>query len=121
MSAERNGLRELALRVNRGDSAAAAEFVQIVEPQVVRMVRRAVRTGNSASALARRIIAETVHLMFREAGPAVDQDALIAEITRRICRSAADGLRPGWHDERNCLETVPDAGSIGSSLSRTPN
>jgi hypothetical protein len=107
MQVRRTDLRQLAARIRTGDSSAADEFYKEIEPQVVRIIRRAIRVRETNSAVARRIEAELGRLIFDGPNPApVNWGSLIQEMTNRICRATIEGIRSERGNERNALDTV---------------
>jgi hypothetical protein len=83
---EADRLHALAVRIGRGDRAAAAELRRELEPGIVRMVRRVLRTRTAASPLAERILSEVRRL--NRAG----KGAVAPRVARAICQSLVDEL-----------------------------
>jgi hypothetical protein len=96
-------LHDLVARVRQGDTLALAEWHRECKPQMVRIVRRAMRAGNGSSPLGRRVLAEARHL--EAASPAVmPRDQLVGHIARRL----SDLIVGRLPSEQAANETVPD-------------
>ncbi|MBI1916876.1 MAG: hypothetical protein HYS12_19385 [Planctomycetes bacterium] len=79
-------LDNLAARVRQGEREAANRLHQLLAPQMVRLVRRALRQGAGSSPLDERILAEAQRAL--EDNP--DQrppegEALIRQVAQRLC------------------------------------
>ena len=99
MRDDTNELRRLAERVTRGNPGAAENFLSEIEPQVVRMVRRAMRAGAADTPFNRLVAAEARALAPRDAG--TDPEELAGRIARRVCRAMIARLGP------NAARAVP--------------
>jgi hypothetical protein len=104
MKSDRPSLQVLAARIQAGDSVAAAQFLEEVRPQLIRIIRRVIRTGETGSAISRRI---TDEVRSSAATPLASvSGAVLNEISSRIGRATIEGIRSGQADSRNILETV---------------
>jgi hypothetical protein len=84
--------QDLAARVGTDDSAALARLRRELEPQMVRIVRRAIGRGNRRSALAQRI--HVTAERFSRLGPdhpAEDREWLIGQVARHMCDTLLGG------------------------------
>jgi hypothetical protein len=99
-----NNLQCLARRAQGGDAEAALSLQAELEPQMLRIVRRALRSGKQASPLTRRILAEADQAADQGANwPSGERDQLVA---RRLCDSVIGGLRPDPGIHHRMRETV---------------
>jgi hypothetical protein len=100
-----NRLQELAARAARGDADAAGELRQELEPQMVHMVRRVLRTGDAASAISRKILseAEKVAALLRDP---TDPEFLVQLVARRVCASVMRRLAAASASAGPMRETV---------------
>ena len=88
-------LQRLADRVRQDDSRAATALRKELQTQMIRMVRRVVRTGKADSPLSRRILAEAGPLSLDMLGlPAEERERHIARVARHLCESVMNKLRP---------------------------
>lgn len=86
-------LSELVRQIQKGDHAAEAQFRGALEPQLVRIVRRALCAGSSTTQLDHRILAET-HLVFWELHSEPQaREAVIRQVALRLCRSILERLQ----------------------------
>lgn len=85
-------LCDLAQRVGQGDGAAAGLLVGELEPRLVFIVRRVMRTRAPTSVLAERILSEAGRLT---GDHAVENEELIAQVARNISVALVDRLRGG--------------------------
>jgi hypothetical protein len=105
-------LHDLEARVSRGDAGAEGELLSRLEPQMVCMVRRALRSKPSASPLDRIIRAEIRRLTpWQQEQPALEERGLVRQVAQRVCAAVIDRLRPTRPDPRNIHDTIP-AGRI---------
>ena len=105
MHANRFDLWELANRVRNGDSAAAVMFLSELERQIMRMIRRQVRSGRAASEVDQRIAAAIGQLLGNDVRQlSVNRTVLLEEATHRICLATLEAIR----SSRNGMETIPD-------------
>lgn len=98
MQEEAMRLCDLAQRVGRGDGAAAGLLVGKLEPHLIFIVRRVIRTRAPTSILAERILSEAGRLT-SERPTVAESEELIIEVTRNICVALVDRLREdpdGW-------------------------
>lgn len=96
-------LCDLAERVGRGDGAAAGLLVGELEPRLVFIVRRIMRTRAPTSVLAERILSEAGRLT---GDNGVGSEELIAKVARNISVALVDRLRgnaDGWATLRDTL------------------
>ena len=95
----------LAARVTGGDGRAGSALRRRLEPQLVPIVRRAIRRDAVGTPLARRICALAREVAGGRGLPAAD-DRLVAEVARRLCESILANLRPGLPAGGPAAETV---------------
>lgn len=91
-------LRDLAQRVSRGDGTAAETLLGALEPRMVCIVRRVMRTQAPRSPLAERILLEADRLQGQQR-PVAPRGELAAQVARNVCRALLDQLRgapDGW-------------------------
>jgi hypothetical protein len=95
------------LTARKGDSRAAAELLQRLQPQVTRMIRRVMRSGATHSPFAQRVVAEVDRLKptLPNHSP-VGQEYLIGQISHRICRHAIENVQAGHASAGGFLDTV---------------
>jgi hypothetical protein len=103
MIPETSQLQELEARVSRGDTAAEGELLNRLEPQMVCMVRRAMRCRPNATPLDRLIRAEINRL---SPAQSTDDHGLAYQVARRICAAVVDRLRPKPLGIREMRDTV---------------
>jgi hypothetical protein len=93
--------QHLAGRVKASDAAAAAELQQELEPQVLRLVRSALRAGAGDSPLTQWIQREARYCLGRSWGTfAAEEERRVA---RRLCACVTHQLRT----EPTFLRTTP--------------
>jgi hypothetical protein len=108
MIPETSQLQELEARVSRGDTTAEGELLNRLEPQMVCMVRRAMRCRPNATPLYQLIRAEINRLSPAEPqGHGTDDHGLAHQVARRICAAVVDRLRPKALGIREMRDTVP--------------
>src|SRR5262249_757704 len=107
-----NQLKELETRVSRGDPSAEGELLDELEPQMVFMVRRALRTSPGDSPLDRMIRKEIDRLTPEPGqGRSLEERGLVRQIAQRVCAAMIDRLRPSPMEYRE-RDTIP-AGRVG--------
>jgi hypothetical protein len=107
MIPETSQLQELEARVSRGDTAAEGELLNRLEPQMVCMVRRAMRCRPNATPLDRLIRAEINRLSpTTPQSQGFDDRGLAYQVARRICAAVVDRLRPKPLGIREMRDTV---------------
>jgi hypothetical protein len=107
MTFQNNNLSELEARVTRGDSRAEGELLSQLEPQMVCMVRRALRSRPSQSPLDRMIRAEIRHMNQSKNLPrSPEEGGLVRQVAQRVCAAVIDRLRPHRPDPRSIQDTV---------------
>jgi len=84
-------LRILANRAGRGEQEAADQLRQLLAPQMVTIVRRALRVGQGVSALERRILAEAERVQADNPDRPLQGENLVQQVAQRVC----DGLVRG--------------------------
>jgi hypothetical protein len=96
MNREEKNLRQLAVQVSRGDTEAATEMQEHLNPLMARIIRRALRADSEKSALARRLKAG-VNDVCNGSWAQLDrgQDQFPALVSRRVCNLVVDRLRSG--------------------------
>jgi len=108
MNPTHTDLHDLEARVSRGDSRAEGELLNRLEPQMVCMVRRALRSKPSASPLDRLIRAEIRRLTpWKQEQPQLEEGGLVRQVAQRVCAAVIDRLRPSRPDPRNIHDTIP--------------
>jgi hypothetical protein len=104
MRSNRPSLQVLAARIRAGDDAAAVQFLEEVQPRLIRIICRVIRTGETDSAIARRISDEVRSSAMT---PLTSVSApVINEISSRIGRATIEGIRSGQGVGHGILETV---------------
>jgi hypothetical protein len=100
-------LNQLAARIEGGDASAVTQFRRTFEPQMARVVGRALRSGSTATPLNRRI-QEKARQLSRGNGlrPTRRLDLLVELVTRAMCDSALERLRNAEPAHRMARETV---------------
>jgi len=100
-------MQDLVRRAGQGDALALAELRQELQPQMIRIVRRALRTETVNSALAQRI-RTTVHQVYGSAKnrSAKDSDGLVGQVARRLCDVLAGHLQVATLEGREIRETI---------------
>jgi hypothetical protein len=107
MSSFDNDLRYLAARMGQGDRHARAELEQELEPQLQRIVRRAMRPTAGASALTQRIRAVAHRLSQDHPGrPVPDSDHLVDQVAQDLWESVVGRAPAGRRDGNLLRETV---------------
>jgi len=107
MTNRTNNLSDLEARVSRGDSRAEGELLNQLEPQMVCMVRRALRSRPSQSPLDRLIRAEIRHMTQWKNQPQSPEEAgLVRQVAQRVCAAVIDRLRPQRSDLWSIHDTV---------------
>ena len=102
MENEIHQLLELASRVRRGESGAAQEFRQALEPYLRCVVRLALRPGARPTATTCRVQAEANGVPDR----AAEGDALAEEMARLYCARAIGRLQPTCRGASPLADTV---------------
>jgi hypothetical protein len=101
-------LHDLEARVSRGDAGAEGELLNRLEPQMVCMVRRALRTRPSSSPLDRLIRAEIRRVSpWKNDAPALPDGNLVLQVAQRVCAAVIDRLRPTQPNSRSIHDTIP--------------
>jgi len=97
----------LAFRAGRGDREAGATLRRELEPQLVRMVRRTLRTQHETTPLARRVLAEARRMAVvpRREGW-IAPEPLIGQVARRMCEWIMAGLVGAVNPRRWLHDTV---------------
>ncbi len=102
-----NDLSELEARVSRGDSRAEGELLNRLEPQMVCMVRRALRSRPSESPLDRLIRAEIRRMTpWKNQQTSPEEGGLVRQVAQRVCAAVIDRLRPHRPDPRSMHDTI---------------
>jgi hypothetical protein len=105
MDRNQNSFASLADRVEAGDAGAPAQLRRELEPEMVRIVRRALRDGRGRTPLDRRILAEARHVGWHaDLAAGAERERLIEELARCVCTSVLGGLRP--RNDHPAEETV---------------
>jgi hypothetical protein len=105
-----NDLHDLEARVSRGDARAEGELLNRLEPQMVCMVRRALRSKPSASPIDRLIRAEIRRLTPWKQEQPLEEGGLVRQVAQRVCAAVIDRLRPSRPDPRSAHDTIPVGG-----------
>ena len=100
-------LQSLARRVREGDVVGTLQFRAELEPCVLRIVRRVLRSGSPNSPLAARIhsVAERV-LSVSPSKSEHDREETIAQVASQICTAIVEQLRAIPDCSRASCETV---------------
>jgi len=107
MSIEVNAFQRLAARVSRGDPGAGHELRQELEPHMARIVRRALRTSNPASPVARRIHAVASALASNHSTPSASgREGLVRQVAHSLCNSLLGRLQPSTGTAPALRDTV---------------
>jgi hypothetical protein len=107
MTLKNNNLSELEARVSRGDSGAEGELLDQLEPQMVCMVRRALRSKPSQSPLDRLIRAEIRRMTpWKDHQPSPEEGGLVRQVAQRVCAAFIDRLRPQRPDPWTIHDTI---------------
>jgi hypothetical protein len=105
MNLKTNHLSGLAARIRWGDPWAAEELRRELVPQMVRIVRRALRLDGSANGLELQIHAEADRL--RAQCAAEDEgEALVCRVAGNLCESLIGRLRRPFGRGLAPMETV---------------
>ncbi|MBM4070345.1 MAG: hypothetical protein FJ271_15530 [Planctomycetes bacterium] len=84
---------ELAQAIQQGDHVAETRFRGALEPELMRIVRRALNAGGGSSHLDQRILAEA-HLGFWELHSEPQaREAVIRQVAVRMCRNILKRLQ----------------------------
>lgn len=105
MYIEDSELERLATRARHGDVGAGAQLRQELEPQMVRIVRRAVRAGGD-SPLARRITDAARRAMPLGPPQSADPDGLARRVAHSLCDAVLGQLQPRPPGAPGRCETV---------------
>jgi hypothetical protein len=102
-----NAFVGLADRAELGDLSAQGELRRQLEPEMVYIVRRVIRTGSGDSSMARRILAEARRLgLDADVAAGADGDLLIRKVARSVSALFVDGLRAKSAGRSPMEETV---------------
>jgi hypothetical protein len=105
MSAHEYEMEGLAFRAGRGDPQAKVTLRQQLEPEIVRMVRRTLKSGMGTHPLARKALAEA-----RRLGPqspaAEPTEHLIFTVARRVLETVMATATAAARPQRWATETV---------------
>ncbi len=86
MTNEFSHLANLAARVRQGEREAADRLHQLIVPQMVRIVRRALRHGAGVSPLDQRILAEARQALSDNPDQrSADGEGLVQRVAQRLC------------------------------------
>ncbi len=100
-----NGFAKLADQVQSGDANAQIRLRRHLEPEMVRIVRRALRDGRGRTPLDRRILAEARQVGLQtNLAIGAERERLIGELAQSVCASVIGVLGP--KKERLAEETV---------------
>ena len=107
MTSTHNDLSELEARVSRGDSGAEGELLIKLEPQMVCMVRRALRSRPSETPLDRLIRAEIRRVTpWKDQPASPEEGGFVRQVAQRVCAAVIDRLRPHRPDSRSVHDTI---------------
>ncbi len=114
MNSASHDLQTLATRASRGDVIALAELQQALEPQMVHIVRRAMRTGVQPSGLTRQIRATAKNLCADGRGSLADsrpshpelRKRLISRVAERVCDTLLSRLGAGFSPGLASRDTI---------------
>jgi hypothetical protein len=97
----------LATRVRRGDREAGATLQRELEPQLVYIVRQALRDGDNPDPLTQRIRKEAQWLAVGSSQPGAEPpELLIGQLAKRLSQSVVANLTPVAKPRQWLLETV---------------
>ena len=107
MTHEMQELRGLMTRAREGSQAAGAHLRRLVAPQMVRIVRRTLRTGERLTPLDRRILVEAERARADEPRRYEhDANGLVLDVAARVCDSLVRGAPHSAEPTRCLTETV---------------
>ena len=107
MDTRNQSLNQLASRIEGGDASAVPQFRRELEPQMERIVGRALRSRTAANPLSRRIQEQARQVSGGHAlGPADRLDLVIKLVTRAMCDSAVERLQTAGAVPQAARETV---------------
>lgn len=107
MSSPTSELRHLAARVSMGDPTAAVALKQELEPDMLRIVRRAMRATTGPSALTGRVRAAARRLSPAGADHAATDSAWLAgQVAQDVCDSMIGRLQADRPDGHKLRDTV---------------
>lgn len=93
MNRANNVFAVLADRVEDGDSSAHTELRRELEPEMIHIVRRVIRSGAGHSCIDRRILAEARRIGLDSDAAEEKSDQLIRKVARCISGLFVEGLR----------------------------
>jgi hypothetical protein len=107
MHAKQPRFERLALDTRRGDPDAGAKLQRELEPQLVYIVRQALREGNNDDPLTQRIRKEAQWILegSRKAQQD-DQDHVVGQVAHRLCETIVANLTATAQPRQWLLETV---------------
>ena len=114
MNGASHDLQTLATRAGRGDAIALAELRQALEPQMVHIVRRAMRTAAHPSGLTGQIRATANNLCAAGRGSLADshpshlelRKRLISRVAERVCDTLLSRLGAGFSPGLPSRDTI---------------
>jgi hypothetical protein len=100
-------LHNLAVRIRRGDRAAASDWKRTFGPQMVRIVRRTLRARDTSWAFGRIILAAAERLQASCLGlPARSHEQLITRVAHDINVAVLRGLQGGLLNGQAIIDTI---------------
>ncbi len=103
MNRKNTDLDLLAARAGRGDSLAALQLRRQLEPQMVRIVSQALRTGIGRTPLTRQILARARQVAPQSTGA---PEGLVRTVARDLCDSVIGRLRQGPQHAQQLQDTL---------------
>jgi|SRR5579862_6986191 len=107
MEGQKPNFETLAFYARRGDPDASAKLQRELEPQLVYIVRQALRNGDNSNPLAQRIRKEAQWLAAGRRKPGQEaQDYLVGQVARRLSEKIVANLTASAPPRQWLLETV---------------
>jgi hypothetical protein len=107
MNSKELDFETLASRARRGDPEAGATLQRELEPQMVYIVRQALRDGDSPDPLTQRIRKEAQWINIRSCLPGSEPPGhVVDQVARRLSQSVVANLTPAAQPRQWLLETV---------------
>ena len=89
-----NSFLNLAEQAQSGSSSAQTHLRRKMEPEMMHIVRHALRDGRGRTPLDRRILDEARHAGLNADPAAAEDDGLIRKLAQLVCASVIGALRP---------------------------
>jgi len=85
MNSNSSNWQQMASRVRAGETESAVRLREELSPQMVRLVRRTLRTGSEHSSLDRQILAEADSVHLYHPDQPRDSEEMVQLVAQRIC------------------------------------